>query len=778
MLREFAFDSVQVTAPYFVNAFEKVTQYILSLDPDRLLAGFKAVSEGKDPGTETGLNLYGGWEDSWSLLRGHTMGHYLTALAQSYGQTRNHNQDLSKSLLERINYTVSQLKIYQDRSPGGYLFASPETHFDVVEGKNTGNQWVPWYTMHKIIAGLINVYKYTGNQEALQVAARLGDWVCERTSNWDDELKKRVLAVEYGGMNDVLYELYKYTNNPKHLEAAHKFDEDELFAAIAEGENVLVNKHANTQIPKFIGALNRYRVLREDAEFYYQAARAFWEIVTNNHTYVTGGNSQSEHFRQPGALDATRDNLNNETCNAYNMLLLTRELFKLTADVKYADFYERAFINEIMASINPETGMVTYFKPMGTGYFKAYGTPTESFWCCTGTGMENFTKLNDSIYFHTEEDLYINLYISSKLHWKEKDLLLTQESNIPETDTVLFTVDKAPAEKLGFRFRVPEWVAQDQEITVKINGESYLAENINGYLTISRDWQEGDQIELYLPLEVQVSRLPDNKDVVAFSYGPVVLCACFGTEQMVIEPHWASVKATIPYGMEFKDYIIIQNDTVDNWLANIKNNLVKTPGKLEFTLKGTDEDDNFIFKPYYLEYKERYGIYFYLLTPDSPALKEILDSRERARRFVEATIDVVQIINDQYEVAHNLRGNSSGGYHDGYNFRQAYGRADGEGWLSYDLAVNPEVTNYLCLKYYSGDADRKFNIYIDDQLFVEETIQDRIPAGFYDVQYEIPAEWIKGKNKITVKFANRGPGYAGRIFDKILVMRDLEEVES
>lgn len=775
MLREFAFDSVQVTAPYFVNAFEKVTQYILSLDPDRLLAGFKAVSEGKDPGTETDLNLYGGWEDSWSLLRGHTMGHYLTALAQSYGQTRNHNQDLSKSLLERINYTVSQLKIYQDRSPGGYLFASPETHFDVVEGKSTGNQWVPWYTMHKILSGLINVYKYTGNQEALEVAARLGDWVCERTSNWDDELKKRVLAVEYGGMNDVLYELYKYTQKAEHLAAAHKFDEDALFMAILEGKDVLVNKHANTQIPKFVGALNRYCVTGEG--FYYQAARAFWEMVVRDHTYVTGGNSQSEHFRQPGILDATRDNLNNETCNAYNMLLLTRGLFRLSGDVRYADFYERAFINEIIASINPETGMTTYFKPMGTGYFKAFGTPTESFWCCTGTGMENFTKLNDSIYFHNDNDLYVNLYISSRLDWEEKGLLLTQQSDIPETDKVLFTVDKAPTEKLSFRFRVPGWLADGQEMKVIINGEEFSAENIDGYLTVSRDWQDGDQLELHIPLEVKVSRLPDNKEVAAFSYGPVVLCTTFGSEEMVIEPHWASVKATIPYGMEFKDYIIIQNGTVDDWLANIKNNLVKTSGKLEFTLRGTDEDDNFIFKPYYLEYKERYGIYFYLLTPDSPVLKEIMESRERARRLVEATIDVVQIINDQYEVAHNLRGNSSGGYHEGYNFRQAYGRADGEGWFSYDLAVNPEVANYLCLKYYSGDAGRKFNIYIDDQLFVEETIQDGIGADFYDVQYEIPAEWIKGKNKITVKFANRGPGYAGRICDKVLVMRDLEELE-
>ena len=602
-LQDFPLDQVQITDTYQQNLFSKdVTYLITTLDSNRLLAGFQAVSAGTNP-----TNLYVGWENS--NIRGHTMGHWLSAVAHAYQQALGSDATLAGQIKTKLDDVISKLKSYQLSS--GYLFATPISQFDDMDA-GTGSTWVPYYTMHKILAGLIDVYKFENNADALTVASKLGDWLYTRSNGWSAAAKSRVLGSEYGGMNDALYELYKYTKSANHLTVAHVFDDTSLFTTTAAGNDTLNGKHANMTIPKFVGALNRYRTVGSSESSYFTAADQFLTIVLNSHTYITGGNSQDEHFHAAGQLDAERDNLNNETCNAYNMSKLAHDLFKTKGDVKYADYYERVHINEILSSINPDTGMTTYFKAMGTGYFKVFGGATDRFWCCTGTGMENFTKLGDSVYFHDSKDLWVTFYVSSALNWKDRGLSLTQTTDLPLSSKVTFTVNAAPLDAVNVNFRKPYWLASCQGMTVSVNSQSANAVDSNGFLSVSRVWQAGDKVELTIPAEVQVSRLPDNQNAVAFTYGPLVLSAGLGTASMTTSSHGVSVLiANAASGTQ--DTITINSGTaINTWIGNIKTNLVQTAGKLEFTLKNTDSDSKLTFIPHYSRYQDRYGIYFKL----------------------------------------------------------------------------------------------------------------------------------------------------------------------
>jgi DUF1680 family protein len=601
-LQEFPLDQVQITDEYQKGLFAKEVNYLITtIDADRLLNGFKAVSTSSNP-----TNLYGGWENS--LIRGHTMGHWLSAVARAYRQTKGNDEALNAKIKAKLDHVLSALKSYQLQS--GFLFATPMDQFNAPEGKG-GDSWVPWYTMHKILAGLVDVARFTDNPDALGVASKLGDWIYTRGSGWDAGTRSRVLGMEYGGMNDALYELYKLTGKDNHLKAAQFFDETGLFTTTAAGNDTLSGRHANTTIPKFIGALSRYRIVPTGEKSYLTAADQFFGIVLKSHTYVTGGNSQGEHFHEPGQLDRYRDAINNETCNSYNMSKLGRDLFRTTGDVKYADYYERVHINEILASINPDTAMTTYFKAMGTGFFKVFGSPTDHFWCCTGTGMENFTRLNDGIYFHDARDVWITYYVSSTLSWRERGLSLAQTTDLPLTNKATFTVTAAPADAVSLNFRKPDWTASCQ-VGITVNGEAVAATASGGFLSVSRVWKANDKVELTFPLLVQFSRLQDNPNAVAFTYGPLVLSAGLGTASMTTKPQGVQVlEATKPAGLQ-ETIAISGGATVNAWLSNLRDNLVQTPGKLEFTLKNTDSDGKLVFVPHYARYKDRYGIYWKL----------------------------------------------------------------------------------------------------------------------------------------------------------------------
>ncbi len=607
--------SVSAEGEFFENALEKEIEYLLSLDPDRLLVNFR-----RNASIPTDLQPYGGWENT--LIGGHTMGHYLTALSQAYVNATASSSD-KKKIYERITALVDGLAECQSKNKDGFLWGSTilsfnnyEIQFDNVEkGKSDifNEAWVPWYTMHKILEGLISVYAETGYQPALDVASKLGDWVCKRTGRWNDKTRNTVLSIEYGGMNDAMYDLYALTGEKKYAEAAHAFDEDALFERIRSGnKNVLNNLHANTTIPKVIGAMKRRLVLGDKAgDEYLETAEIFWQTVVDHHTYATGGNSEWEHFGEDDVLNLERTNCNCETCNVYNMLKLTKYLFEATGDKKYADYYENAFINHIMASQNPETGMTTYFQAMATGYFRTYSTPTDSFWCCTGSGMENMTKLGDGIYFNRDGDIIVNMYLPSELNDPSLGLKITQNTDIPESDTAVLKIGLKDPEEFALRLRIPDWAAGD--MTLKVNGEEFEYTEDNGYAVAKRMWEDGDSVEVGIPLTVKALNLQDGINTVCFRYGPVLLAAKLTDENM--STTYTGMSVIIPENTTVPSDIITLNPGIapKDIKTEPEKYLIRNGG-LSFEFTAVPEPMEFV--PYYSLYNTRYGIYWRLKEAD------------------------------------------------------------------------------------------------------------------------------------------------------------------
>ncbi len=739
MIDSFKQSRVRLRDPYLLNAFQKEISYLMSFDSDRLLSCFRKT-KGLLPKAEN----YSGWEDT--EIRGHTMGHYLSALAQVYATTKD------STVYQRLQYILEELSLCQFES--GYLSAFPEEFFDRVE---TGRPvWVPWYTMHKLISGLNTVYSLTDNETALNIVSGLGDWVYARTDLWTPEIQDKVLSVEYGGMNDCLYELYKLTGCHKYGIAAHKFDETALFTQIHEGRDVLNNRHANTTIPKFLGALNRYIVYGESEAFYLEASRRFWDMVTEKHSYVTGGNSEWEHFGEPDILDAERTEYNCETCNTYNMLKLSKGLFRLTGDRKYADFYENTFVNAILSSQNPVTGMTTYFQPMASGYFKVYSSPFDHFWCCTGTGMENFSKLNDSIYYYEGEKLIVNMYLASELSWEEKQVTILQDTDIPNTDRSSFHIHTEGETRFTLSLRLPSWA---KGCVLSVNDRPAVYTEERGYALISRNWNDNDKIVITFEIEVRLAALPDNSNAAAFTYGPVVLSAGLGTESL--ETSITGVMVSIPRKQEgVKDYLIIKGKSISDWKENIAYNLIKTEGRMEFRLKGTDEDDNLCFTPHYRQHTQRYGIYWTLVEENSTELQNYIIAKRQAEKEKAAEIDLVQMGNDQYELSHHIHGkDTEAGDRDGFRYRYAWSG----GWFSYEMKVHTHEDTCLQFVYMPGGCRDGFNVYINDTLLTRELRENKSWRELTQRTYLIPRELYGEDNTVTVRFEADDRDETGRI---------------
>ncbi|MBQ7679031.1 MAG: glycoside hydrolase family 127 protein [Butyrivibrio sp.] len=634
---------VTITDAYYREAMERTVDNMLQLDADRLLAGFRETA-----GCITGMNAAervtfmrgktrygGGWEDG--LIGGHTLGHYLTALAQAQV---NPGLDEARrtAVRERLEEILTALKECQEMTEGtpyaGYIFGGtlpglnylkkPDLQFDYVEKGMDDlytQSWVPWYTMHKILTGLNNCYEIAGREDALVIANRLGTWIAARTESWSDARQQTVLSIEYGGMNDCLYQLYVInrhlaeTGSPlavpepeRFMTAAHRFDEVALFEAVLEHpEGVLNGKHANTTIPKFLGAIARYEADPSETR-YLEYAQAFWQLVVDHHTYVTGGNSENEHFGADDCLNDERTHVNNETCNTHNMLKLSRRLFLATGDRKYADYYEKTIINAILASQNHDTGLTMYFQPMATGYHKVFSTLDTNFWCCTGTGYENFTKLQEGIYECRGDRLYINRYVASGISLESSGFTLRQEGDLTQSDTMQFTVhmdDRYDGQINMICLRIPEWTNLTPVVT--ITGKVSEAERDRGYLLIPIHTRELS-FSVRLPMSARAHALPDAPHTIALTYGPFVLSARLGTTHMSTKSHGVAVTVPAARAVSSDTLLVTGTQSAGDYIDTIGEHLVREPGTMEFRLLGVDVP--LTFTSHYNQYTESYGIYW------------------------------------------------------------------------------------------------------------------------------------------------------------------------
>src|ERR1019366_801238 len=521
VVEPFLLSNVRLLDGPFRDAMLRDQKYLLSLDPDRFLFNFRA-----NVGLKSDARPYGGWDAPDCEQRGAMLGHYLTACSQMYASTGD------AEFKRRVDRSVAGLAECQSNSVSagfnaGYLSAFPESFIDRVEKRQ--RVWAPWYALHKIMAGLLAANQLCGNAQALNIVTNMADWVKFRVDRLTPQQMQSSLDEEHGGMNEVLANLYAVTGNTNYLQLSEAFNHQKIFGPLSRGADPLDRIHANTQIPKIIGSTREYE-LTGDPQFL-TVAQTFWNSVALHRSYVIGGHSDHEFFFPINDFANHLSSDTCETCNSYNMLKLTRELFALEPDAAKMDFYERALYNHILASQDPETGMFVYLMSLKPGHFKTYSTPEDSFWCCVGTGMENHSKYGDTIYFHGADSLYVNLFIASVLSWPEKNLVVRQETQFPERDFTVLTIKAKQSVGFELKIRHPAWATSG--LSVSVNGKKQPEDSTpGGYFTLRREWHDGDKIAIRFPMALHAEPLPGTTNTVAILYGPIVLAGEMGTNGM------------------------------------------------------------------------------------------------------------------------------------------------------------------------------------------------------------------------------------------------------
>ena len=719
------------------NAMDKDAGYLLFLDPNRLLNRFYS-----NAGLPTKGDKYGGWESE--TLSGHTLGHYLSAISMMYASTGN------AEFKKRANYIVTELNRCQKARRTGYIGAIPgedSCFYKVSKGDiKTGGfdlngLWSPWYTVHKVMAGLADAYLYTGNQQALQALVGMSDWTATIVDPLTEEQRQKMLRCEYGGMNDVLAMVYAITGNKKYLRLSYKFYDDFVMKPLSEKIDPMPGKHSNTNVPKAIGSATQFELTGNKGD--HTIASFFWQTMVQHHSYVIGGNSNYEYCGEPDKLSDRLSDNTCETCNTYNMLKLTRHLFSWQPTAALGDYYERALFNHILASQNPDDGMMCYFVPLRMGTKKLFSDSLNTFTCCVGSGMENHGKYGEAIYYEgVDGSLFVNLFIPSTLNWKVKKIQVEQLTNFPEGDSVAIRIHAKSPTEFTLRFRQPSWAPVP---VININGRSVKTEvDVNGFISVQHVWKNKDEITVTFKKSLHTESMPDNANRIAIMYGPLVLAGALGE--------------TMPDPVFGTPVLLTDDKNVSNWVKPVDNQ------PLHFNMVGVGKPKDVVLMPFYQLYKEYYSVYWdYFTSADWTARQAEYEADKKRRQEIELrTIDIFRIGEMQPERDHNLLASEKSYVSDaiGVNGREV--RAGG--YFSFEMSVDPKQSNNLLLTYIGDDKDRKFDIKVDGELIKTEELTGGKTGKFYDREYAIPSAAVAGKTRITVRIESNYGKTAGRVF--------------
>jgi uncharacterized protein len=722
-VRPFELNRVRILDGPFKLALERDRAYLRELEIDRLLHTFRI-----NAGLPTTARPLGGWEEPTVELRGHFIGHYLSACAQMYASVGD------AGLKARADSVVSALAHCQAALGNGYLSAFPESF---IERAETGKRvWAPWYTLHKIMAGLLDMYSLAGNREALEVLVRFAGWAKKRTDRLDDAAMQKMLQVEFGGMNEVMRNLYGVTGNPDHLSLARRFDHAFVLEPLAAHQDRLKGLHANTQIPKIVGAAREYEI--SGNRTYHDIAAYFWDEVVGARTYATGGTSYDEHWGSEPYRIATHLGRNDhETCCTYNLMKLTRHLFSWNPDIRYADYYERALLNGILPVQNPADGMTMYYVPMGQGLYKTFGSKRESFWCCTGTGVELFASPGLGTYFADDDRLFVNLYLPSELDWKEKGVTIVQTTSFPEQQGTTITVRTSKPVQFALNLRIPGWTAAGGKVAV--NGKDLdVFAGPGSYLSLKRLWKNGDRVSLTLPMDLHLDRTPDNPNRGAIMYGPIVLAGELGVD--------SAATGTPPgeYGPSGDPvpvpYFRVASDDLHSWI---------TPEKgqpLTFAARAADRAPDVRLVPFYRLFGQRYSIYWDVYRDD-----EWRELTARAGLLPEGTVDSLGIGDDRSESLHNYQG-----------FQVTRGSTDGRAWLAckdwvkFDFTLPAGHPSGVVLTMAEPDSANAYAVSVDGRVL--ERASSFPAGGGRTCRYLIPPDYAAGKKSAAVIVRVARPG--------------------